>query len=205
MFLQLRKYAKLAFIIIFVLSLLTAFFATKYAIKMSKENKRIETNFLNVYKTLDSTTTASGKKDYTINSLTLKKNELVQTNGKIVADLKDANIKIKNTKTITTIEYRYKFVNDSFYIAKKLNDTTFESTINNKWVSMSQRINLRNHGTTVGTDSLKIVLRDSLFIPYEKLTKGWWFWKKTVGVKVHVIAKNPYYQMDKLLSIDLTK
>ena len=205
MFTQIKLYLKWIFGILFLIACLWAYFATITAIKNSDERKRLKTDLIISNQKLDSTITNSGKKDYTINQLTLKKSELEQINSSLINKLDDANIKLKKVSSITQIEYQYKFVNDTFLIAKEINDTTYKWALINKWINISQNILFKNNHTIVGIDSLHIGLKDTLLLPYETIYKGWWFWKKPAYVKVHAIVSNPYYKIDNLYSINLLK
>lgn len=206
MFTQYQKLFKIGFIILFLLLGVYAYFATKVAINQSKEKNRFKDALFISNQKLDSNITNSGKKDYTINQLTLKKSELEVINGKLVSDLKDANIKLKNVSNVTQTTTIIRFVNDTFLVAKKVNDTLFKFMLpNNKWINLSQNIILKNNHSIVGIDSLKINIKNNLLMPQEITYKGWWIFKKAKGIKIHIISDNPYYFIDSLYSVNLIK
>ena len=191
-------------IIIFIMIGVGKFLLNEYRYHKT-ETERMTTNFQNASFKLDSTKTKTGELQYTVNTLELKKGELEDFNSKLVKDVKNLNLKLKNVSGIIVADPIYIIQPDTILIEKKT-DSTFIAKYEDDWVNLRQRINLINHKTNIKVDSLKLILHDSILIVNEVLYKRVWiFWKRPIGGKLHISSKNPYFHMERIESYDLIK
>jgi len=176
--------------------------------KVDKE--RFETNFNNSQFGIDSVRTKNGKLVYSVKSLTLKVGEFEKMkfdNENLSKELKEMNIKLKNVQSVTKIEYKYlyKIPPDSITIVKK-NDTIFQVKFEDNWLKLHETISLVNNCNNIKIDSLGLSLTDSVIIVPEVLYKSYWiFWRKPTGIKVNIKSSNPYFNLDKMQTIQLIK
>lgn len=191
-------------IIIFILIGVGKFLLDQYKYQKS-ETERMTANFQNADFKLDSTKTKTGELQYIVNNLQLKKGELEDFNSKLVGDIKNLNIKLKNVGNVVVADPVYIFVPDTIKVEKKT-DTTFIAKYEDDWVSLRQRVNLIDHKKNIRIDSLQLILHDKLLIINEVIYKRVWiFWRKPIGGKLHISSKNPYFHMERIESYDLIK
>lgn len=176
--------------------------------KVDKE--RFENNFNNAGFVIDSIRTKSGQLVYSVKSLTLKVGEFEKMkldNENLAEEVKEMNIKLKNVQAVTKIEYKYlyKIPPDSTVIVKK-NDSIFQAKFEDNWLKLDETIRLINNKNNVKIDSLRLSLKDSVLIVPEVLYKRYWlFWRKPTGIKVNIKSSNPYFNLDKMQTIQLIK
>lgn len=171
---------------------------------LKNENQIISDNFLNSKFEIDSIKNKDGEYHKVINGLLLEKNELKTFNSKLVKDIENLNIKLRNVGTITKIQYEYIYNIDTVEITK-FSDSTFKAEYKDNWLSLSQRIETYNQGKNIKVDSINIILSDSLLIVSDIKYKGIWFWKKAKSVKLHIQSENPYIKLNRIEHYDLTK
>lgn len=168
------------------------------------EKERMTNNFQSSKFLIDSVVDRNGKLQYTSNSLTLKKRELEQFNSELTNKISDLNIKLKNVQFVGVINTEYFYHTDTVPVEKK-SENVFIGKLENKWINLSQRVTLVNNKTGIVIDSLNLSLKDSIYIVNEITHKGWWFWKKATGIKIHVQGQNPYSKINKIESYQLIK
>lgn len=178
-------------------------FQTLLNVKADRE--RISLNFQNQNKKLDSTRNANGELHLKVNKLILNKEEFIKYSEELTSEINKLNIKIKNIESVTKVEIKYVYIYDTIWKAKKINDTTFIHSFENTYINYFSRIRLINNKTDINVDSLKIGIKDNLLIIDETEYKGWWFWKKAIGVKLHIKSENPHFNIDKIESIKFNK
>jgi hypothetical protein len=198
---------KIFLILIGIIGLLAGitFSQFKKVNKLKKDNERIYDNFIETTREVHKVRTENGTLHASINSLNLHFKEAQEFNGQLLQKVSDLNIKLKHAQSVKKVEYVYIYVIDSTKITK-VNDTTFLSNYTDEWLSLNQRITLTEEKSNILIDSLNIELRDNLYIVDEILYKRRWiFWKRPVGVKIHVTSDNPHLDIDKIESINLLK
>lgn len=165
--------------------------------KEKNERKRIESNFYNVNQELDSLVDTNGTLHYTVETLNLTKKELEKTHSNLVDEAENMKLKIKNLESLGKIDIGYQ-VKDSLIPTKMVNDTTFISERKDDWVIANWNSTLIKNGSELKVTNYNMVLKDSIIIPTEFTTKGWWIFKKVTGVKIHVKSLNPYSKVNKI-------
>jgi len=164
--------------------------------KLRNENSRLYNNFLNSQFIIDSVKNKNGEYHNIVNGLMLNKKELKEFNDSLVKEIDNLNIKLKNTGTITKIEYIYIYDIDTLTI-EKLSDSIFIAKYNDEWLNLSQKVRTFNLGKDIKIDSINIELKNNLLLVEEIEYKGWWFWKKAKGFKIHIQSDNPYMNLNK--------
>lgn len=164
--------------------------------KLRNENSRLYNNFLNSQFIIDSVKNKNGEYHNVVNGLMLNKKELKEFNDSLVKEINNLNIKLKNTGTITKIEYIYIYDIDTLII-EKLSDSIFIAKYNDEWLNLSQKVRTFNLGKDIKIDSINIKLKNNLLLIEEIEYKGWWFWKKAKGFKIHIQSDNPYMNLNK--------
>jgi len=192
---------------IIILSITSYTFIRKYNNEL-KETERMSNNLYNSSFKLDSLKTKSGELQYIVNNLELKKNELVKFNSKLVNDINNLNVKLKNVQSLIVAKPIYIFklkTNDTIKIEKKT-DTTFIANYADNWINMNQRINLIENKKNIKIVQLSITMKDSLIIVNEiKYKHVWIFWRRAIGGKLHISSKNPYFHLEKMESYEIKK
>lgn len=212
-------------IIIIILLGLSLFFAYNKIQEQSKEIERTTNNMYNIVSKLDSTVTKNGEIVYHTNALSVKVNELKNLNSELVNEIKDMGIKLKNIKSVTNINHQYHITYDSIFpeqtqtteITKNkfeynfkdsLNGFQFKSDINipndlflsvfkNEPISVNSYPYLSNFNAKI-TDSLIIV-------PEYEYKRSWIFWKKLIGIKVHIKSDNEFFHLDRVQHFEIVK
>ena len=173
------------------------------AVKIDRD--RIETNFFNSNFELSKTKNEKGELEVSVNKLTLKNTEAEIFTKDLVKEVENLNLKLKNVKGITKIEYVYRYKIDSTKIFK-LNDTTFKATFKDEWLTIQQQISLTENKSNIKIDTMELALKDGLVLVDEVLYKRRFiFWKKTMGVKLHITSKNPHIDIDRVQTVELQK
>lgn len=213
---SIKKYATYAILIIIMF--LLAFFSNKQIQKLSAENSRINDNMKNINLKYAVSSAKNGELIYSVNSLTVKEQELSWINQSLANSLDNLNLKMKNLQSLTNIEYRYSILYDTINMPVKLNKLKYEYSKVDSSGSISGYINLPEN--LFSTDSLiandpknypylsgtKYEIKDTLLIvPEFKYKRSWIFWKKVTGVEVHVKSSSPNFKMDRLESFQVVK
>ncbi len=187
-----KELIKYGVIFIMLLSIgLSSYYGIKHYLKIIDENSRLKNNFSNSQFELDSVKNKNGEYHVVVGGLVLEKNELKDFNFELTEEIKKLNIKLKNVGTITKIEYVYVYDIDTIII-EKLSDSIFRASYKDEWLELSQKVYTFNLGKDIKIDSVNINIKDGLTIVEEVEYKGWWFWKKAKGVKLHIDSENPH-------------
>lgn len=185
-----------------ILSLITySVLVTKNLTKTKKDRDRISKNFVNAKFQLDSTITKSGQKDYVVKSLNLKIDEFETTELELNDTIKKMGFKIKTLQSIIEIKPKIEIKIKIVPKINKLNDTTFVTTFDDKWLTISQKIILLKQNTEINVTDLQIKMIPNILL-LEKINykRFWIFWKRPVDMSLHVINadKNPYFKIDQV-------
>lgn len=181
--------------------------------KLKKDNERLSKNMENINFELEKNLTKNKEVFYSVNSLILKKSELEKMNSSLVNDLKGMGLKLKNIENISQFLYKYTGNIDSIQSKEILNaidsirkadvtkpfiPTNYKFEHSDKFVSFNGIINTENYparGPKI--KDLKFNITDSLNTIYEiQYKRSWIFWKKAVGLKLHIKSENPYFELD---------
>ena len=136
-----------------------------------------------------------------IQGLELSINSLKKVNGELYEDLKDTKIKLKNAQSAVRVVTEYKYINTSDTIKLLINDTIAKINIYSEHLKLKANINMPKQ--VILPKGLSISIPNIQTIATEVKTKGWWIFKKRIGVKVSVINSNPYIETKEGFYVDL--
>lgn len=214
-------------IITYVIICIIAFFLLKFAYQkfmgLTKEIDRLQRNMENVNFNYETTQTKTGELMYSVNSLTVKANELALLNTDLNDAIKNLNLKTKNLQSVTNITYKHETVYDTIYPTLKISDFKYLYSFDDDYTYFSSDINLPkemfkldtlNNSLTLDIESTQYpylsnfnyLIKDTLLIATEfQYKRRWLFWKKVVGAKVHVKSENPNFNLDKIETFQIKK
>lgn len=199
--------AILGLIILILVVILVWNFKNKHKIK--QDVKRLERNIENIGFKLDSTKLINDNYMYTTNALQVKASELQYTNENLSKQLDIMGVKLKNAQSATSIKTNTVYEKSPADTVKVIavNDSTFWAIHKTDWILLKEKIKVSPVGESykLVIDSLHLEIKDNLYIVHEKTTKGWWFWKKVIGVKIHVTSDNPYTKIDRIESLNFVE
>lgn len=200
---------KTILIIICIILIAVCAFLLRARYQDKNEIKRQERNIIHMNYNIDSLKQSNGDLSYSIHSLQVKKSELIYFNEELLEEIELMEVKLKKASSATKIEYKYIYLQDTTPInAQKINDSTFIASYEDKWIKMKELVAISydtENNMCVDINKMEIGVNDAIYIISEDETKGWWFWKRIVGVKVHLKSKNPYFNLDRIESIRLEK
>lgn len=177
--------------------------------KLQKENERVSNNFFNANQEIKTVRNKNGELSSTVNQLNLTVSELKQYSEQTVSELNNMRVKLKNVSNITHFQTRIVYKVDTVFAG----DTTIHDSqpltggskafrIKNEWIDNSFRVGVDSNRMYLSNYSLAV--RDSIITVTETQYKRFWiFWKRPVGVKLHIKSFNPYSNFEKIESIQL--
>lgn len=175
--------------------------------ELKVETSRQATNIENMQFKVDTTVLANGKLKYTVNSLNIKKDELKFFSEDIYNKLAEMNIKLKNVKGVTNIDYHYTTIVNDTIKTQKINSNTYSFEVNKNNMLSNGLINIPEgypNSSNPFVTNMKVQLNDSLIIVPENIYKRRWiFWKKLTGVKVHISSANPDFKLDRIQTLEI--
>lgn len=206
-----RKWLTYATLIAIILGLL--YYGMKTIEKLNKENDRLESNLENINFDFDKTKTKNGELMYSVNALTVKASELELINSTLNNSLTNLGVKIKNLQSATDIRYVYNTTYDTIYIDSKISKFKYSYKHPGKYTEFTSDINIPSGLFSADSTKfspyltdVKFKLKDSLLIAHEwQYKRSWIFWKKVVGVKVHIKSENPDFELEQVKTFQITK
>lgn len=177
--------------------------------KLKKENERVSNNFFAANQEIKTVRNKNGELSSTVNQLNLTVSELKQYSEQTASELNNMRVKLKNVSNITHFQTRIVYKVDTVFAG----DTTIHDSqtlsggskafrIKNEWIDNSFQV--RNDSNTVSVSNYSLAVRDSIITVTETQYKRFWiFWKRPVGVKLHIKSFNPYSNFEKIESIQL--
>lgn len=177
--------------------------------RLQKENERVSNNFFNANQEIKTVRNKNGELSSTVNQLNLTVSELKQYSEQTTSELNNMRVKLKNVSNITHFQTRIVYKVDTVFAG----DTTHEESqtlaggskafrIKNEWIDNSFRVTTDSNRMYLSNYSLAV--RDSIITVTETQYKRFWiFWKRPVGVKLHIKSFNPYSNFEKIESIQL--
>lgn len=178
--------------------------------KLKKENERVSNNFFNANQEIKTVRNKNGELSSTVNQLNLTVSELKQYSEQTASELNNMRVKLKNVSNITHFQTRIVYKVDTVFAG----DTTIHDgdhislggskafRIKNEWIDNSFRVGVDSNRMYLSNYSLAV--RDSIITVTETQYKRFWiFWKRPVGVKLHIKSFNPYSNFEKIESIQL--
>lgn len=192
----------------FLSSMICSYYLGIKYFEIKRDRNRIYENFKNKEQTITELRDKNGTLHSMVTGLTLKTNEFKEMNNGLTAELKNMNIKLKRAESVTRTVVKYQFKTDTIYtsIPTIIHDSTvYITTINNKWINSSWKSTISADSKKLYVSDYSVSLNDSLILVTETKYKGWWIFRKPVGVKLHVKSKNPYSKFERIEYIKLTK
>ena len=178
--------------------------------KLQKENERVSNNFLSANQEIKTVRNKNGELSSTVNQLNLTVSELKQYSEQTTSELNNMRVKLKNVSNITHFQTRIVYKVDTVFAG----DTTIHDgdhispggskafRIKNEWIDNSFQV--RSDSNRMYLSNYNLAVRDSIITVTETQYKRVWiFWKRPVGVKLHIKSFNPYSIFEKIESIQL--
>ena len=177
--------------------------------RLQKENERVSNNFFNVNQEIKTVRNKNGELSSTVNQLNLTVSELKQYSEQTASELNNMRVKLKNVSNITHFQTRIVYKVDTVFAG----DSTHEESqtlaggsktfrIKNEWINNSFQV--RTDSNRMYLSNYSLAVRDSIITVTETQYKRFWiFWKRPVGVKLHIKSFNPYSNFEKIESIQL--
>lgn len=178
--------------------------------KLKKENERVSNNFFAANQEIKTVRNKNGELSSTVNQLNLTVSELKQYSEQTASELNNMRVKLKNVSNITHFQTRIVYKVDTVFAG----DTTIHDgdhispdgskafRIKNEWIDNSFQVRADSNRMYLSNYSLAV--RDSIITVTETQYKRFWiFWKRPVGVKLHIKSFNPYSNFEKIESIQL--
>ena len=177
--------------------------------KLKKENERVSNNFFAVNQEIKTVRNKNGELSSTVNQLNLTVSELKQYSEQTASELNNMRVKLKNVSNITHFQTRIVYKVDTVFAG----DTTIHDSqhltggskafrIKNDWIDNSFQV--RTDSNRMYLSNYSLAVRDSIITVTETQYKRFWiFWKRPVGVKLHIKSFNPYSNFEKIESIQL--
>lgn len=178
--------------------------------KLKKENERVSNNFFAANQEIKTVRNKNGELSSTVNQLNLTVSELKQYSEQTASELNNMRVKLKNVSNITHFQTRIVYKVDTVFAG----DTTIHDgdhispggskafRIKNEWIDNSFQV--RTDSNRMYLSNYNLAVRDSIITVTETQYKRFWiFWKRPVGVKLHIKSFNPYSNFEKIESIQL--
>ena len=187
--------------------------------RLQKENERVSNNFFAANQEIKTVRNKNGELSSTVNQLNLTVSELKQYSEQTASELNNMRVKLKNVSNITHFQTRIVYKVDTVFAG----DTTIHDgdhispggskafRIKNEWIDNSFRVGVDSNRDPQAPgqgqmylSNYSLAVRDSIITVTETQYKRFWiFWKRPVGVKLHIKSFNPYSNFEKIESIQL--
>lgn len=188
---------------------------------LQEEGNRKDQNIENMSFDVKETKLKNGQLQYTVNSLTLRNDELKHFSSDIFKRLNEMDLKIKNIKSVTNIDYNYTTNIGDTLKSKMINKNKFLIAYNKNNLDFSGFINIpegypnfeipEDFAKIDSTkypymSNLSVTFSDTLLIvPEIKYKRRWIFWKKATGVEMHIKSENPNFRLNKIQTYEFKK
>ena len=194
-------------IIIFVIALvalLTTSVITFNLYKKEKSERKIaETNLVAKSTELKEYVTKLGDTVTILQGMRLDLSQAKQIESRLINKVKNLEIKLKNATGVIEIVEKIKYVNKDSIIYIPLNDSTRRFEIKDPWLSAKIDVTDFKY-IKPGGFIIDSINNTSTIVPSVK-TKGWWIFKKTIGIECFIQNTNPYISVQGGTYIDLRK
>lgn len=201
-------------VIYFITSLLGSWYLGIKYFEIKTDRNRIHENFKNKEQQITELKDKNGTLHSMIVGLNLKTKEFKEMNNGLTAELKNMNIKLKRAESVTRTVIKYHFKSDTVYTSVPVivhdsitlkPSSVYTTTINNKWINSSWKSTISDDLKHLYVSDYSVSFNDSLIFVTETKYKGWWIFRKPIGVKLHVKSKNPYSKIEQIKYVKLTK
>ena len=194
---------KITLIVVSVILLIINSFLVFLYQKQSEERKVAETNLVAKSSELRTYITKLGDTVTVLQGMRLDLSQAKQIEGRLVDKVKSLEIKLKNATSVIEIREKIKYVNRDSIIYTPLTDSIRRFSINEKWITA--KVDVKDFEVIPpGGFVIDSIPNNSTIVPSIK-TKGWWIFKKAIGVECFIQNTNPYLFVEKGTYIDLRK
>lgn len=195
-------------------------------VEAKNDYKRQTENVKNMNQELVVERSKSDKAIYSVNTLQMTVDELQKTLPAIKDELKDMNIKLKNVQSYSKVEYKvntvydtiktpekpivfenikgkelqYKFFSDKdSTLIKGMINVPIKNELNYGFYGINELAQPYLSGVTFDFNGTLNIVNE---IQYKR---SWIFWKKPIGVKIHIKSNSDVFKIDQIQSIQLVK
>lgn len=203
------KTNKWLLLVITILAILLVVFINAYTNQKHektiwKQNTESALSEMEVYKINDSIQAVK------IDGLVMSLNDAEIMNKKLVDQVKQLNVKNNELSALIAIQQEQLLQNpDTVYVeVTPPTDTTARQlnvAYNDKWIDAKIRIDDYGDKALVPPSGLQWQSRDSVYAVPTIKWKGCWFWKRAVGVQLHMFNSNPHTKIVGAQYIELKK
>ena len=203
------KTNKWLLLVIAVLAILLVVFINAYANQKHektiwKQNTEAALSKIEIYKINDSIQVVK------IDGLVMSLNDAEIMNKKLVNQVKQLNVKNNELSALIAIHQEQLLQNpDTIYVPITLpTDTTvrqLNAAYNDKRIDAKIQIDDYGDKAIILPNSLQWQSRDSVYVVPTIKWKGCWFWKRAVGVQLHMFNSNPHTKIVGAQYIELKK
>lgn len=139
----------------------------------------------------------------TVNGFSVDKATFKALNDSLYREVSNLKLKLKNVSSVVKIKEVIKYVNADTIHGTEIDSLERQYFINEPYFKMELSI---INDSVIAPNDLSIALPNEQTIVLENARyKGWWFWRKLVGAKLHVKNSNPYYETQEAQYFDFTK
>ena len=187
-----------------LVALLTTSVITFNLYKKEKSERKIaETNLVAKSTELKEYVTKLGDTVTILQGMRLDLSQAKQIESRLINKVKNLEIKLKNATGVIEIVEKIKYVNKDSIIYIPLNDSTRRFEIKDPWLSAKIDVTDFKY-IKPGGFIIDSINNTSTIVPSVK-TKGWWIFKKTIGIECFIQNTNPYISVQGGTYIDLRK
>ena len=163
----------------------------RYDRDLWKENTKALSTNLESYRINDSISAVK------ISGLVLSLNDAKNYNSELMNQIKNLRIKNKELASVIAIQQEQLNMNpDTIYVPIVQPTDTTERTLyvhyNDTWTNADIEIVDKGSAAFVPPNGMQYQTRDSIYIGSKIKYKGCWFWKRPIGVEVHLYNSNPH-------------
>lgn len=168
-----------------------------------RERKRAENNLSASLSEIREYRTKNGELVSIISGYELKIKEVQKLMPQLYNEIASLKVKLKNAQSITKIVTEYKYINKDSIVYVSISDSARMFNIDNEW--LKARMTITNCSIIKPGDFIIESIPNSIITAPEIIYKGWWFWKRPIGVDLHIKQSNPHCSTIDAIYIDLKK
>ena len=185
--------------------LLVALFALQSFYSKERQTRiRTENNLNASLSEIETYKNKNGELVSVVQGYEFKVREFEKLLPELYAEIKELKVKVKNAQSVTQIETKIVYRNKDSIVYIPVRDSTARLfPIDDEWIK-AEVIVTRCEVILPGDFYIKNIPNKTTLVP-EVTYKGWWFWRKPVGIDLHIKQSNPYVQTTGATYIDLRK
>ena len=194
----------IAILVILLVVFINAYANQKHEKTIWKQNTEAALSKIEIYKINDSIQVVK------IDGLVMSLNDAEIMNKKLVNQVKQLNVKNNELSALIAIHQEQMLQNpDTIYVPITLpTDTTarqLNAAYNDKWIDAKIQIDDYGDKAIILPNGLQWQSRDSVYVVPTINWKGYWFWKRAIGVQLHMFNSNPHTKIVGAQYIELKK